>query len=80
MELFLKLLRAQCDRDTRTQVAARIGVSGASMDNYLRRKQVPGGDVVIRAMHAFPALRACAVPPQQGSNSQRDARGLKVPA
>ncbi len=50
------------------------------MDNYLRRKQVPGGDVVIRAMHAFPALRACAVPPQQGSNSQRDARGLKVPA
>lgn len=59
MDRFLELLRAEAERTSPTMVAARIGCSEQSVKGYLAGKNVPGGDVVIRALQEYPSLRSC---------------------
>lgn len=59
MDRFLELLRVEAERTSPTMVAARIGCSEQSVKGYLAGKNVPGGDIVIRALQEYPSLRAC---------------------
>jgi len=74
MEKFLRLLRAEAERNSHIEVAYRLGVSEATLRRWLAGERTPRGDVVLRALQVYPALLKAVVP--NGTAGLRKAQGV----